>query len=200
MYADLAAVLEQFTPPQAEFLFIKDSAATCEGTLLLHHFISSYLQCGGAVCLVAFEETFEHYSHVVRRLGSNLDEEEAAGKFKFIDGFRKPYVSGQTSVCLGVSDAAIAAHNRDDEETSCTSTSGTAFPCKTRESFSIVTDKNLSDSVQDLFNRILCSVRDLRCRFEMSPVCIIIDSLSTFLDCKNTNTKDGNNAVSFLFN
>ena len=61
MFEDLNAALnyEPGAPPTQGLTLIKCAAPTGEGSLLLHHYVSLYLQAGHAVCLCAFEQVPE---------------------------------------------------------------------------------------------------------------------------------------------
>lgn len=58
MFEDLNAALEcdPAAPPARGLTLIKCAAPTGEGSLLLHHYISLYLQARRPVCLCGFEQ------------------------------------------------------------------------------------------------------------------------------------------------
>ena len=93
MFEDLNAVLnyDASAPPAQGLTLIKCAAPTSEGALLVHHFVSLYLQAGCPVCLCAFEQDLAHYTAVSKKMGVNLTAEAAAGRFVFVDGFSNPY-------------------------------------------------------------------------------------------------------------
>jgi hypothetical protein len=69
MFEDLNAALnyEPGAPPTQGLTLIKCAAPTGEGSLLLHHYVSLYLQAGHAVCLCAFEQVPEPRERIAVR-------------------------------------------------------------------------------------------------------------------------------------
>ncbi|KAJ1727715.1 Elongator subunit elp6 [Coemansia biformis] len=53
-----------------------------EGSVVLPHFINSTLDNGGAVILLSFRHTFNHYVHIMRKMGVNLSQH----KLQFVNG------------------------------------------------------------------------------------------------------------------
>ncbi|KFW79742.1 Elongator complex protein 6, partial [Manacus vitellinus] len=52
---------------QGRFTLLRDSRT--DGSFLVHHFLSFYLQAGCKVCFVALLQSFSHYSIVAQKLG-----------------------------------------------------------------------------------------------------------------------------------
>jgi len=69
MFEDLNAALnyEPGAPPTRGLTLIKCAAPTGEGSLLLHHYVSLYLQAGHAVCLCGFEQVPEPRARIAVR-------------------------------------------------------------------------------------------------------------------------------------
>ena len=184
MFEDLNGFLEQSFPPSSEFVLIKDCNATCEGTLLIHHFLSLYLQTNSHVCFVGFEEGFEHYSHVARKLGVQLQEHIASGNLKYINGFSQPYSFREEPVHAN---EAVEFHGRP-------ANSEKAAVSETSDFFSLNNDEEFGASVISLLERIWTCVHAFQEQSE-SQTCVIIDSLATFLNCARYNAADGGRAA-----
>ena len=125
MFEDLNAVLnyDASAPPAQGLTLIKCAAPTSEGALLVHHFVSLYLQAGCPVCLCAFEQDLAHYAAVSKKMGVNLTAEAAAGRFVFVDGFSNPYAGpadveagGDRRSRTGAEEAVCAARQAAGEE------------------------------------------------------------------------------------
>jgi KaiC/GvpD/RAD55 family RecA-like ATPase len=187
MYPDLNAFIEQPSPPKSEFVLIKDFAPTCEGSLLIHHFISLYLQTNCQVCFLAFEEDFQHYSHVSRKLSVQFQETIDSGKLVYIDGFTRPYILTEGAVeSAGSAATAVSEEKLLDQSLS------------SHETFSIGYEEEFSSAVVRLLKKIWTSVQSFEERFKGTQSCIIIDSMSTFVNSSRSADSDGNHCMTNL--
>ena len=188
MYPDLNSFVEQSSPPVPEFVLIKDYAPTCEGSLLIHHFISLYLQANCQVCFLACEEGFQHYSNVARKLSVQLQEHIDSGKLVFIDGFSRPYaLSESTDLKLIKSGMALASQQGVSEDAMGSSVQAS----DSQDRFSIGHDEDFSAAVLRFYEKILAAIHSFEERFKDSQSCIIIDSMATFLNSSRCTPRDG---------
>ncbi|RDD39533.1 Elongator complex protein 6 [Trichoplax sp. H2] len=88
MFPELNSLLEcnKKNLPNGKSLVIIDSQT--DGSFLLHHFISLYIQGGGKVVMLAFAQSFSHYSLVAQKLGINLNSACDDKTFVFLPGLK----------------------------------------------------------------------------------------------------------------
>ncbi|EGG22778.1 UPF0405 family protein [Cavenderia fasciculata] len=74
-------------------LIVLTDTLQAEGSFIIHHLLqASSKQSDSGVCLLALNQSFYHYNSVGRKLGYNLQNENAKNKFSFINGMSSsPY-------------------------------------------------------------------------------------------------------------
>ena len=88
MFTELNNVLnlDQKCPPNGQAILMTEEGT--DGTFLIHHMISLYLKGGHNVCLVAFNQTFNHYNNVAMKMGINLNTTKDNECFVFVEGLK----------------------------------------------------------------------------------------------------------------
>lgn len=69
-----------------EVITLADSSA--DGTFLLHHFLSFFINNNRPVCFVSLSQSFGHHKSVCQKLGTNLTQSIDSEILKFIDGLK----------------------------------------------------------------------------------------------------------------
>ena len=88
MFTELNNVLnlDEKCPSNGQGILITEEGT--EGTFLIHHMISLYVKGGHNVCLIAFNQTFNHYNNVAMKMGVNLNTTKDNGCFVFVEGLK----------------------------------------------------------------------------------------------------------------
>ena len=88
MFTELNNVLnlDQKCPPNGQAILMTEEGT--DGTFLIHQMISLYLKGGHNVCLVAFNQTFNHYNNVAMKMGINLNTTKDNECFVFVEGLK----------------------------------------------------------------------------------------------------------------
>jgi len=99
MFLDLHHALnasDQHIPFQGQFIVIQD-ALNADGSFLLQHFLTLFLESSKTVCFVGLEQSLFHYFNIARKLGVNLSTEYEKGRFSFINGLSQSLSRTQTN-------------------------------------------------------------------------------------------------------